>query len=195
MKVAFVTGNQGKWEIARDIFAKYGVDLTQAKMETPEIQSLDVKEVALYSARYAAQKLQKPVIKSDVGYYITALNNFPGPFIKYVNQTLTSQDLLRLMVGKENRSMIIRECLAFAHPNGFHHLFIHEQNTILAKEEEGNGSSIDKIMILDGFSKTRGASDPKEVAEFWKKSLQLYHEAAKFVQTPVIQRRFQKERE
>lgn len=186
MKVAFVTGNQGKWEIARDIFAKYGVDLTQAKMETPEIQSLDVKEVALYSAQYAAQKLQMPVIKSDVGYYIPALNNFPGPFIKYVNQTLSSQDLLRLMDGKEDRSMIIRECLAFAHPNGFHHLFVHEQNTTLAKQEDGNGSSIDKIMILEGFSKTRGASDPQKVAEFWKKSLKLYHDAALFVQKPVV---------
>ena len=181
MKVAFVTGNKGKWEIAKDIFAKYEVDLVHANMETPEIQSLDVQDVALFSAQYAAQKLQIPVIKSDVGYYIPALNNFPGPFIKYVNQMLSSQDLLRLMEGKEDRLMIIRECLAFVHPNGMHQLFIHEQNTILAKQEDGNGSSIDKIMILDGFSKTKGASNPQEIAEHWKSTLQLYYDAAKFI--------------
>lgn len=112
MKITFVTGNIGKWEIGRDIFAKYGLELAQAKIETPEIQSLDVTEVATYSAQYAAQKLNTPVIKSD-----------------------------------------------------------------------GVGSSIDKVMILDGFTKTRGASDSKEVAEFWKKSLTLYHEMAKFLKT------------
>ena len=181
MKITFVTGNMGKWEIGRDIFAKYGLELAQAKIETPEIQSLDVTEVATYSAQYAAQKLNTPVIKSDVGYYISALGGFPGPFIKYINQTLSDKDLLRLMKGVKDRSMIIRECLAFATPNGFTKCLVHAQKTTIAEKSDGVGSSIDKVMILDGFTKTRGASDPKEVAEFWKKSLTLYHDMAKFL--------------
>ena len=180
--ITFVTGNNGKWAIAKDIFATYGLALDQAKMETPEIQSSDVQDVATYSARYAAQRLNKPVIKSDVGYYISALNGFPGPLIKYINQMLTSEDLLRLMAGEENRIMIIRECLAFATPDGFTKSFIHEQKTTLAQQAEGTGSSIDKIMILDGFNKTRGACSPEEVADFWKKSLTLYHDMAQFLQ-------------
>ena len=181
MKISFVTGNTGKWEIGRDIFTKYGLELNQANMETPEIQSLDVKEVASYSAQYAAQKLGMPVIKSDVGYYITALKGFPGPFIKYINQMLTEDDLLRLMKGIKDRSMVIRECLAYAEPNGFTKCLVHEQKTRIAEQADGTGNSIDKIMILDGFTKTRGASDPKDVAEFWKKSLTLYHEMAEFL--------------
>ncbi len=183
MKVTFVTGNIGKWEIGRDIFAKYGLELAQAKIETPEIQSLDVTEVATYSAQYAAKKLNTPVIKSDVGYYIPALGGFPGPFIKYINQTLSDKDLLRLMKDVKDRSMIIRECLAFATPDGFTKCLVHEQKTTIAEKSDGVGSSIDKVMILDGFTKTRGASDSKEVAEFWKKSLTLYHEMAKFLKT------------
>ena len=181
LKIHFVTGNAGKWEIAKDIFAKYGLELIQTNMETPEIQSTDVKEVAAYSARYAAQKLNAPVIKSDVGYYITALNGFPGPFIKYINGMLSSEDLLHLMKGVENRSMIIRECLAFATPASLTKCLTHEQQTILATKAEGTGSSIDKIMILDGFTKTRGACTKEEVAEFWKKSLTLYHDMAQFL--------------
>lgn len=183
MKITFVTGNMGKWEIGRDIFTQYGLELAQAKIETPEIQSLDVTEVATYSAQYAAQKLNTPVIKSDVGYYISALGGFPGPFIKYINQTLSDEDLLRLMKDIKDRSMIIRECLAFATPDGFTKCFVHEQKTRIAEESDGVGSSIDKVMILEGFTKTRGASDSKEVAEFWKKSLTLYHEMAKFLKT------------
>ena len=182
MKICFVTGNTGKWEIGRDIFANYGLELNQAKIETPEIQSLDVNEVASYSAQYVAQKLGPPVIKSDVGYYITALKGFPGPFIKYINQTLMEDDLLRLMEGIKDRSMVIRECLAYADPNGFTKCFTHEQKATIANQADGSGSSIDKIMILDGFTKTRAALDPKEVVEFWKKSLTLYHEMAQFLE-------------
>jgi non-canonical purine NTP pyrophosphatase (RdgB/HAM1 family) len=181
MEIAFVTGNAGKWEIAKDIFAKYGLNLTQVAIDTPEIQSLDVKEVASYSARYAAQKLGVPVIKSDVGYYITALGGFPGPFIKYVNQTLSDADLLRLMDGVKDRTMIVRECLAFAAPDGFTKCVLHEQQMTIAEQSDGQGSSIDKIMILDGYAKTKAASDPKEVTDYWKKSLTLYHNMAQFL--------------
>ena len=181
MKINFVTGNAGKWEIARDIFAQYDLELTQANMETPEIQSSDVGDVATYSAQYAAQVLGTPVIKSDVGYYITALKGFPGPFIKYINQMLSEGDLLHLMEGIKDRAMIVRECLAYAEPKGFTKCFVHEQKMTIAERAEGVGNSIDKIMILDGFEKTKGASDPKKVAEFWKKSLTLYHDMAQFL--------------
>ena len=181
MKINFVTGNSWKWEIGRDIFAQYGLELVQANMETPEIQASDVRDVATYSAQYAAQVLGEPVIKSDVGYYITALNGFPGPFIKYINQMLTEDDLLNLMKGIKDRSMVARECLAYAEPNGFTKCFVHEQHMTVAEKADGVGNSIDKIMILDGFTKTKGASDLKEVADFWKKTLTLYHDMAKFL--------------
>ena len=40
--VTLVTGNLGKWKIARDIFSKYEVNLLHEKIDTPEIQSNDV---------------------------------------------------------------------------------------------------------------------------------------------------------
>ncbi len=59
MQVVMVTGNKGKWEVAKDIFKKYNVELFQEEMETPEIQSYDVEEVSKYSALYAASKIKK----------------------------------------------------------------------------------------------------------------------------------------
>ena len=87
-EIVMATGNVGKWEIARDIFKNYNLTLTQEKVETPEIQASTVEEVSLYSAKYASDKLNKPVIKSDVGYYIEELGGFPGPFVKFVNNML-----------------------------------------------------------------------------------------------------------
>ena len=104
-QITMVTGNIGKWKIANDIFKKYNVDLKQAKIETPEIQAYDVEEVSKYSAIYAAKYLNTNVIKSDVGYYIEALNGFPGVFLKYINSMLTSEDVLKLMEGKDNRTI------------------------------------------------------------------------------------------
>lgn len=34
-EIAMVTGNMGKWEIAKDIFSKYNNHLLQEKIDTP----------------------------------------------------------------------------------------------------------------------------------------------------------------
>lgn len=53
---------------------------------------------------------------TDNGCYIGALNGFPGLFIKYINQWLSAKDLLGIMDGKKNRSVIWKECLAYYEP-------------------------------------------------------------------------------
>ncbi|MDR2901528.1 MAG: hypothetical protein LBU87_00260 [Lactobacillales bacterium] len=182
MKLYFVTGNKGKFEIAQDVFRTYGVEIEQADMDTPEIQSLDVGEIAVFSAAWAAEKLHGAVMTSDIGYYIPALGGFPGPFIKYINQTLCVEDLLNLMCGKENREMIIREALCVYFPGGDKKIFFHERKAVLAERAEGEGSSIDQIMILDGFDRPRGVIPHKELYDHWKRSLTLYHEASAYLQ-------------
>lgn len=79
-KLAFVTGNKYKFEVVRKVLAEQGVTLVQQNLDTPEIQSANVEEVASYSATWASDRLQKPVIITDAGYYIKALNGFPGPY-------------------------------------------------------------------------------------------------------------------
>jgi len=180
-EVTFVTGNQGKWEIARDIFKEYGVTLYQEKIETPEIQSLDVQEVASYSVSFAAEKYGKAVMKSDVGYYFNALNGFPGAFVKFINQSLTPDDILSMMRGKEDRSIILRECLAYAEPNKEPVLFISEEIGQIATEAIGKGSTMDQILILKGFTKPKGACDQNQIFEHFKNSLHIYHDIAKYI--------------
>lgn len=128
-----ITGNLGKWKIANDIFKKYNVELLHVNMDTPEIQSYDVEEVSRYSAEYASSKLNCDVIKSDVGYYIEELNGFPGPFLRYVNSYLTSEQVLKLMEGIENRTIILKECLTFATPDGQVKQFVNLEKATIAK--------------------------------------------------------------
>lgn len=179
--ITFITGNKDKFEIAKSIFFGFGVELLMQKIETPEIQSLDIEEVAKYSAIYAADKLQKPVIVTDVGHYITDLNGFPGPFIKFINQTLKAEDILKLMQGKSNREVILRECLAYAEPNKEPVTFISELKAKIAEKAEGEGLAIDKVLILEGFDKPKGDYPPEVSIEYFKKNLQFYYKAAEYI--------------
>ena len=52
------------------------VAIEQLPKETPEIQAKTNREVAEFSAQWAANKFGLPVIKEDVGMYIEALGGF-----------------------------------------------------------------------------------------------------------------------
>ena len=179
--VTFVTGNKEKWDSAKKALENYPIELLQEKFETPEIQSRDVCEIAGYSAHYAAKNLGVPVIKTDCGYYITALNGFPGPFVKYFNQALTSEDILQLMKNKPNREIVVRECLAYAKPNRKPVLFFSEVKSHLAEKAEGEGSPIDKLIIYEGFNKPQAACDYDKIVEYWGKHLTHHHDFARYL--------------
>lgn len=92
-EIELLTTNLGKFKIAKDFFASYGLEIKQLSMDTPEIQSLNNAEVAQFSVEFAGDG-SDVVIRSDVGYFIPALNNFPGPLVKFINQCLSPEDIL-----------------------------------------------------------------------------------------------------
>lgn len=85
--IFFITGNAYKFQIAQEALAGDGIELIQKELETPEIQSISIEEIASFSANWASNLLKESVIVSDAGYYIEAFNGFPGPFIKYINKS------------------------------------------------------------------------------------------------------------
>ncbi len=151
-----VTGNHGKWSIFQNTLGDL-FDLTQVPLETPELQSLDVEEVAKYSAIWAAQKLGKPVLKTDVGYFIEALNGFPGPLVKWVNLTLTPSQVLGMLEGEMRRNLAIRDALAYAEPSGFCMVTTVERSATLllqpAKTGSPKASTFDHITQEVGINK------------------------------------------
>lgn len=180
-KIIMITGNMGKWQIASNIFKKYDITLEQCKMDTPEIQALDEKEVSKYSALYAAKKLDMPVIKSDVGYYIDALGGFPGPFLKYVNEMLTSEDILKLMSGKDNREIKLKECLTYATPDGKVKQLESVEIATLAVQAMGEGSTFDRIVIFKGDELPKSMNSKEKNLKHFEKQLAIYDDMAKYL--------------
>ena len=150
-------------------------------METPEIQSYNVEDVSSYSALYATKELDSPVIKSDVGYFIPALNGFPSPFVKYINGMLKSEELLKLIEDKADRTIILKECLTYATTKGETKQFINEEKASIDLNAYGTGLTFDRIVIFDGQELPKSMNTDEENLKHFKKSLKLYDDMAEYL--------------
>ena len=169
--IYFVTNNHYKFQVAQEVLEKKGIEVIQQKLETPEIQSTDVKEIASFSAKWASEKINRPVALTDAGYYIESLNGFPGPFIKYINQWLTSEDLLKLMKGKKDRAVVVKVCLAYCEPGKEPITFLCETTGTIAqkavKTDKEGSTSINEIFIPEGYDKVETEIPREEMVKFW----------------------------
>ena len=183
--IIVVTGNPYKFQIAQKVLESKGLKVIQERLETPEIQSVDVIEIASFSAKWAAGKLGKPVALTDAGYYIEALNGFPGPFIKYINIWLTSQDLLKLMRGKKNRRVVVKACLVYCEPGKEPVTFQSEITGTISekavKTDKEGGTPINEIFIPEGYSKVETEIPREEMVKFWAKTEKYWGKLADYL--------------
>ena len=178
----FITGNATKLRLASAVWGKYNLKFEHRKIEVPEIQAETTEEVATFSAEWAANELKKPVIINDVGYYFEGLNGFPGPYIKYINKWLTSQDLLNLMNGKTNRRIEIQDVLAYCEPGKEPVLFTCKLYATIMEKAEGKGNNpIDEIMLRDDFDKVQALLDSEKTFEYFTTNVTCYHDLAKYL--------------
>lgn len=177
ISVTFVTGNALKASIARDILRGYGIEVVQEKIETPEIQSSDGAEISAFSASHAARALGRAVVKTDVSYAIPALNGFPGPYVKFINQWLSSHDLLRLMRGKEDRTLIITEFLTYADPDGKTATFQSVTPCRIADRviDDTQGSAFDRILIRPGFNIPQNLMTAEQLRNILHDQVEVWH--------------------
>ena len=168
MKITYVTGNKYKIELAQRILGPLGIEVCQKKIYCPEIQDNNIENVSKFSAKYAANELQTPVIKNDSGLIIDALNGFPGPYTAYVEDTLTEDGILKLMQGKENRKAYFVEVISYCEPNKEPISFVSKTEGTIALEKRGEfGWSYDRIFIPIGEIKTLAEFNDDERWRFW----------------------------
>jgi len=59
--IFLVTTNETKFINARAVLRKYGIGVEQVKMDVPELQGVDITQIAAYSAKYAgSNSTQQP---------------------------------------------------------------------------------------------------------------------------------------
>lgn len=177
-EIYFVTTNPVKFAVGAKKAEPFAIEFIQKKLETPEIQSMDVQEVAEYSARFAADQLQAPVIATDSGLHINALNGFPGPFIKYTNKWFSSQDYLNLMKDKEDRSILWLEAISYCEPGKAPITFMNKAKGSLSTTAYGDmpGRVIQEIFIPEGKDKVGALLSEEELLAFWDQQVIAWDE-------------------
>lgn len=166
--VVYVTSNELKFKVGLRALNGSLITLERKSIDTPEIQSKSVEEIAEFSANWASQQLNQPVVVLDVGYYIEALNGFPGPFIKFINEWFSADDFLNLLQGKSSRRVVIRDCLAYCTPNDKPVVFCQVYHgEIAVKAGRLKGSPIDQVFIPSGYSKPISEIPADELITYW----------------------------
>lgn len=117
MKITMVTSNAGK---AREVAAFFDglLEVDHVALDIPEYRSNDIAEIAREKVRYAYGKLNTPLIVDDTGFFIDALEGFPGPYAAYILNSIGNTGILKLMDGVSYRDARFTTGIAYADEYG-----------------------------------------------------------------------------
>lgn len=112
-QLRYISGNKSKFKNALEFMESNNIELVQEILHLDEIQSESSEDIALKKARQAYKLLNVPLFVNDASWHIPALGGFPGPFMKYMVKWLKEDDLLRLMQNASDRTIILKDTIAF----------------------------------------------------------------------------------
>lgn len=139
-EIVFVTTNQGKIATAQRHLKN--TKLVPFNAELIEPRSDDIKEIARQKVLQAYDKVKKPCIALDAGFFVRAYNGFPRAYVNHMLDTLGIEGLLKLMDGVEDRYSEFRACLAY-----------YDGKNVEYFEDKSPGVLVDKIRGKDNKNK------------------------------------------
>lgn len=178
-KVAyFVTSNVHKFLEARKVLEEYKLATAQLRVDATEIQDESLENIAKFSALDAVKNCGLPVFVEDAGLFVEALGGFPGPYSKYVYNTVGLKGILKLMDGVENRNAYFMSVVAYASPNEKPTCFVGKVNgTIISEMKGSSGFGYDPIFVpLGGDGRTFAlmSTEEKNVFSHRAEALRLF---------------------
>jgi XTP/dITP diphosphohydrolase len=174
MELIYVTKNKEKVETARRIF-KDKVDVKQITLDLIELQSVSPKEISESKAKQAYEILRKPLIVTDVGFCIEAFKGFPGSLIRFFNDYVGQEGILKLLEGIENRRAKAVVALTFFDGKTMKTFEGVTEGTV-ARQVYPKGWEFDRIFIPEGSQKTWGEMGPetKDRDSYYKKAFEKF---------------------
>lgn len=160
--LTFVTGNASK---AKEVERYLGVPISYTKLDLPEIQSLDHKEVVEAKAREAYKAIGTPVIVDDSGLLIDGMNGLPGTFVKWFEIALGTDGVARLADAFPQRKGSASVTIGYFDGTDFAAFYGEAKGTIADHPRGDNGFGFDVIFIHEGDTQTRAELSPEEQDE------------------------------
>ena len=111
--IIFATGNQRKIKESNRMLDSFGVVVEPRVVEIDEIQHHDPIEITKAKALAAYKAIQEPVVVSDTSWSISALDGFPGGYMKDVAMWFDEKDWLAIMERHEDKRIFCYEHVAY----------------------------------------------------------------------------------
>lgn len=157
-ELVYLTTNIHKVEEANRHFVErhgFNIKIMNPDFEVLEIQAKSCIDVVKFSAKYGAEKLGVPVLKSDSGLYIDYLGGLPGPYNAYFDKQIGVEKFLKMIENIEDRKARLEHCFAYCEPGQEPIVFSGGSTGIISKESRGTrGRWHDMFFIPDGEIKT-----------------------------------------
>ena len=143
-KIFFATGNAGKIEEMTPLFDDRDLELIQVQADVPEIDAMDVEQVARQKVKDSFERAveneeiseEDVLIVEDTGFYVEGLNGFPGAEAAFFAGTAGAEKLLNLLEYGEDRSAYFKTAIAFIQ-DGEINVFSGEMHGEVPEEKRG----------------------------------------------------------
>lgn len=159
----YITSNKAKIRVAKKFLDPLGVTLEGKHLDLDEMQSEDIEKIAIGKARQAFSVVEEPLFVNDAGWYITALGGFPGTFMKYINQWLSSEDILAMMSGHTNKEVIFKEVVCYVDKN-YVKTFVGETKGLILEHDTAPTELPSRSLISLSIT-------GKSIAECWQEGI------------------------
>jgi len=156
-----VTSNPGK---AHEVEAIIGRPVRHLALDLPEIQTLDVAEVARHKALEAFRRAEHAVVVEDTGLYIDALGGLPGALVKWFLEAVGPAGICALVPEFAIPTAVARTAVALC-DGGRVVVYTGETRGVIVEEPVGDGGfGWDAIFRPDGSERTFAQMDAAERA-------------------------------
>lgn len=157
--LTFITGNAAK---AEQLGRHLEYPVTHHKLDLPEIQSLDLREIIEHKAKEAYGQIKSPILVEDTSLVFTALGKLPGPLIKWFLKELDNEGLCKLLDNYSDRSAFAQVCFGLYDGEELKVFEGEMKGTIALSPKGEQGFGWDPIFIPEGQTKTWGEMSPEE---------------------------------
>lgn len=155
-KAYLITGNKDKLAEAKRLL---GFDVNHIQLDLDELQGLDAEKIAEHKARQGFKETGKPIIVWDQSIYISALNDFPGPLIKWFWTSVTLEKICQIAALLGDNKIKAQSILTF-YDGSEMKSFIGEASGTLPDVPRGDkGFGWDPIFIPNGPTLTYAEMD------------------------------------
>lgn len=157
-----ITGNKNKFAEIKKVLPK----IKQLDLDLVEIQEVDAKKVVEAKLLEALKYKKGEFIIEDTSLYISALNDLPGPLIKWFVDKLGCDGIAKLIVDKKNKGAVAKTIFGYAKDKNNISFYegITEGKIVLSRGR--NGFGFDSIFQPEGSEKTFAEMTVDEKQQF-----------------------------